>query len=159
MIVHTLATEQFISKPLDEVFHFFNRPENLEAITPKSLSFEILTPKPIQMMTGAVIDYQIRICGKTVRWTSIITDYAPPYKFVDTQIKGPYSFWHHTHTFVEKGNGTLVKDTVRYALGGWVFGKLAHKFFVRKQLEGIFSHRKEVIENIFNEEKTKTEAI
>lgn len=114
MRTHTLFQQQLVRTPIAQVFEFFSRPENLERLTPPDLGFRILTPSPIAMKEGAVIDYTIRIAGLPLRWTTLITLYEPPHRFVDLQLKGPYSYWHHTHTFAETPDGTLLTDDVRY---------------------------------------------
>ena len=141
--------KQYINKPLDIVFEFFSKPENLEMITPKSLSFNILTPTPIKMAKGSLIDYTIHLFGIPIHWRTLISDYEPPFRFVDQQIKGPYTFWHHTHTFQAIGEGVEIIDKVKYSLPlGWL-GTLVHSIWVRKDLEKIFDHRKTVIQNYF----------
>ena len=118
-------------------------------ITPKSLSFNILTPIPIRMEKGSLIDYTIRLFGIPIHWRTLISDYEPPFRFVDQQIKGPYTFWHHTHTFQQVDGGVQIIDKVKYSLPmGWL-GTLAHSIWVRKDLEKIFEHRKTVIQNYF----------
>ena len=144
-----INTKQYINKPLDVVFQFFSKPENLEMITPESLSFNILTPISIRMETGSLIDYTIRLFGIPIHWRTLISDYEPPFRFVDQQIKGPYTFWHHTHTFQSVDGGVEIIDKVKYSLPmGWL-GTLAHSIWVRKDLEKIFKHRKTVIQNYF----------
>ena len=114
-----LETSCFLDYPIDEVFRFFQDAHNLEALTPDFLKFEVLTPKPIEMRTGALIDYRIRLRGIPLRWRTEITDWNPPHSFVDQQLRGPYRQWHHTHEFVEQDGGTLCTDRVRYrVLGG-----------------------------------------
>jgi len=141
--------KQYINKPLDVVFEFFSKPENLEMITPESLSFNILTPTPIKMEKGSLIDYTIRLFGIPIHWRTLISDYEPPFRFVDQQIKGPYTFWHHTHTFQQVDGGVEIIDKVKYSLPmGWL-GTLVHSIWVRKDLEKIFEHRKTVIQNYF----------
>lgn len=149
MNIYTLRHEQEIKRSLREVFRFFENPENLAVLTPRSLNFKILTPSPIIMKAGALIDYTIQVLGVEQRWTTLITSYEPPYRFVDEQIKGPYAFWHHTHTFTETPAGALIKDEVRYAVPfGWA-GKIAQSLFVKKELEKIFRFRAETIETHF----------
>jgi ligand-binding SRPBCC domain-containing protein len=141
--------KQYINKPLDVVFEFFSKPENLEMITPESLSFNILTPTPIKMEKGSLIDYTIRLFGIPIHWRTLISDYEPPFRFVDQQIKGPYTFWHHTHTFQQVDGGVEIIDKVKYSLPmGWL-GTLVHSIWVRKDLEKIFEHRKTVIQDYF----------
>jgi ligand-binding SRPBCC domain-containing protein len=150
MKVHVLQRSQRVPASLDEVFSFFARPENLVEITPPSLGFQILTPSPIAMKDGAVIDYVVRVGGLPLRWRTLITSYEPPHRFVDEQIMGPYSFWHHTHTFISlPDGGTELGDTVRYTLPLGPLGSLAHALVVRRQVADIFVHRQRVISERF----------
>lgn len=147
--LHTIERKQFVPKPLKEVFAFFATPENLARLTPRSLDFQIMTPPPIEMKAGTVFDYQIRLAGLPVRWTTLIDTYDPPHRFVDVQIKGPYSFWHHTHIFREIEGGTEVSDRVVYSMPFGVLGNLINSVWVRKDLDHIFSYRMKVIGDIF----------
>ena len=150
MKLRSLKREQFIDKTLKQVFAFFESPENLAKITPPSLGFKTLTPSPIVMKEGALIDYTVRTLGFTIRWTTLVTCFDPPNKFVDQQLKGPYSFWHHTHTFAEKSGGTVVNDEVIYAMPFGIIGDIIHALFVRRQLRNIFDYRAKVIEQYFS---------
>jgi ligand-binding SRPBCC domain-containing protein len=149
MRTFTLEYETTIDRPLAEVFPFFSRPENLARITPPAMGFDILTPSPIEMKSGAVIDYTVKVLGLRVHWRTLISDYNPPHGFVDQQLKGPYVLWHHTHTFREANGKTIMGDRVVYALPfGWL-GRLVHRLFVRSQLERIFQYRSKVIHRVF----------
>lgn len=140
------STELWLPRPRAEVFHFFADAHNLEAITPPWLRFEILTPKPIEMRPGALIDYRIRVHGIPIRWRTEITEWQPPHRFVDQQIRGPYTLWHHTHSFVERDGGTLCRDEVIYRpRGGWLIDYL----FVRHDVAKIFSYRTEQLKKAF----------
>ena len=147
---HTLDLSQFVPAPLEEVFSFFSRPENLARITPPWLSFRILTPSPISMRSGTEIDYSIRWLGLPVRWRTLIRDYRRPFLFVDGQIRGPYSFWQHTHTFAEAGEGTRMDDLVRYRLPGGIAGDILHGILIRRQLGEIFDYRASVVKELFS---------
>jgi ligand-binding SRPBCC domain-containing protein len=146
---HMLICEQIVPRPVSEVFSFFARPENLELLTPPELGFSLLTPGPVTMQRGALIDYTIRVFGFRTRWRTIITGYEPERKFVDEQLLGPYSFWHHTHTFTEIDGGTLIRDEVRYLLPFGPLGRLVQPVLVRPQLDNIFRYRRGVIDSLF----------
>lgn len=145
-----LYCRQIVRQPLDVVFAFFERPENLERITPPELSFEILTPSPISMERGALIDYRVRLAGIPFRWTTYITRYEPPHTFVDVQLCGPYTFWHHTHRFspIEE-RATLIEDEVLYLLPFGLLGSLFHRLWIKRQLTRIFDYRGTVIGTLF----------
>lgn len=150
-----LEKHQEIARPRSEVFAFFEAPENLEAITPPWLNFRILTPSPIRMQNDAIIEYKIRLRGIPIRWRTRITEYQPPHKFIDTQIRGPYLLWEHTHTFetIQTPDGreaTRIVDRIRYIprdVPSWVplLGGVLHRRLVRPDLERIFQYRKDRI--------------
>ena len=155
MKIYELITKQTINKPIPEVFSFFARPENLAVITPKKLDFRILTPSPINMEKGTVIDYTIKLIFFRVHWRTLITSYDPIHTFTDEQIKGPYLFWHHTHNFKQKDHGVEITDRVRYAIPFGMLGRLVHWLWIRHDLKHIFEYRTSVIENLFSSEKYK----
>ena len=125
---------------------FFGDAGNLELMTPPWLSFKILTPRPIAMRPGTLIDYRIALHGIPMKWRTEITAWNPPFEFVDEQLSGPYRRWHHRHTFVEERGGTRVGDEVTYdVLGGW----LVNKVFVERDVTRIFSYREETLKRLF----------
>ncbi|HMQ78231.1 MAG TPA: SRPBCC family protein [Ignavibacteria bacterium] len=144
-----ISRETSVNKPIDEVFAFFAKAENLNIITPPELKFKITTPLPIDMKKGTLIDYKIKLNGIPFKWKTEITDWSPPYRFVDTQLKGPYRVWIHEHIFGSKGNNTFVKDIVSYLPPGRVLEPVIHKLAVKKKLEHIFDYRMEKIKSIF----------
>ena len=147
--IYELKKQVLIPAPLDEVFSFFSRAENLNLITPPWLYFKILTPSPIDMQKNTAIDYSIKLLGFRMKWKTEITVWRPPFRFTDRQIKGPYRHWDHTHIFEEKQGGTYMEDIVRYAVPGFVLSPLAHFFFVRPRLEKIFSFRERALLEYF----------
>jgi ligand-binding SRPBCC domain-containing protein len=129
-----------------EIFAFFADAGNLQALTPGWLNFSMLTPSSIELRTGAIIDYRLRIHGFPVRWQTEITAWDPPYRFVDEQRKGPYRLWRHEHRFVAEAGGTRVIDDVLYAPpGGWFIDRL----FVRRDIHSIFQYRQQKMLEIF----------
>jgi ligand-binding SRPBCC domain-containing protein len=139
---HTLRREQRLPGTPDEVFPFFSDAGNLEAITPPWLGFSIVTPRPIEMHVGTTIEYRLKLHGLPISWLTQIEDWEPGRRFVDAQLRGPYALWHHTHDFEPAPDGgTIMRDTVRYAIPFGPFGAAAHALFVRRDLERIFDFR------------------
>jgi ligand-binding SRPBCC domain-containing protein len=145
MPVHVLRREQRLPGPPEAVFPFFADARNLEAITPPLLQFRLLTPEPVEMGVGTFLQYALRLRGLPVRWDTLIQAWDPPYRFVDVQVRGPYRLWHHTHELepLDGGTATLMRDTVRYALGFGPFGEIARRAVVERDLEAIFAFRAE----------------
>lgn len=141
-----LQTELWLPHDVEHVFAFFAEAANLEAITPPWLQFRILTPRPIQMSPGTLIDYRLRLHGIPIRWRTEISVWEPPRRFVDRQVRGPYRLWEHTHTFTEVRGGTLVRDDVHYAApGGW----FVEQILVRPDLRRIFEYRSRSLRDRF----------
>jgi ligand-binding SRPBCC domain-containing protein len=149
--VHVLERVQFFPLPPEEVFPFFERPENLESITPSYLNFRILTPSPVPMHEGALIDYRLRLFGIPVRWRTRIASHEPGEGFVDEQVRGPYRRWVHRHRFEASEGGTRVTDRVEYALPFGFLGGVAHALWVRRLLAAIFDHRAAVLAGLLGE--------
>jgi ligand-binding SRPBCC domain-containing protein len=138
--------ELLLTRPRAEVFPFFAEARNLEKITPPWLKFEVLTPDPIEMRPGTLIDYRIHVHGIPIRWRTEIIAWDPPHRFIDVQLTGPYKLWHHTHTFEELGETTLCRDEVRYWPRG---GAIIDRLFVHRDVLTIFQYRTQKLLEIF----------
>jgi len=147
---HLFETEIELDEPREKVFEFFSRAENLDLLTPPWLNFRFITPLPIEMRTGAIIEYKLRLYGVPVRWKTEITRWQPPVLFEDTQVRGPFRLWVHRHAFEEKGGGTLMRDRVEYAAPGWILEPLVQGLFVRRSIERIFEFRRRRLSEIFS---------
>jgi len=143
---HLFRAQTDVPAPIDEVFAFFADATNLARITPSKLAFRVLTPSPIEMRVGTIIDYRLRVRGIPVRWRTRIAAWEPGRRFVDEQLKGPYRRWIHQHSFEAIGGGTRMTDEVRYIVPmGWI----VHAWLVRPDIERIFAYREQVIREHF----------
>jgi hypothetical protein len=142
--------EQWVAKPINEVFSFFSNENNLETLTPSFLQFKVDGKSTANIIQGTEINYSLRIHGIPTKWKSRITIWNPNLEFKDVQIKGPYSKWEHTHLFEELSSGTLLKDKVIYQLPFAAFGGNLAQKFVADDIRKIFDFRKISIEKIFN---------
>lgn len=153
MRTRTYTTQLDLPRPIEDVFTFFADAHNLQEITPPWLDFRVLTPAPIDMRAGALIDYRLKLRGVPIRWRTRIAAWEPPgsratgqARFIDEQLKGPYHLWHHEHTFEEMrdASGRVITrciDIVNYAVPGWVLEPMVHSLFVRRDVERIFEYR------------------
>ena len=149
MHINTLHREQKIPAPLPEVFAFFSVANNLNRITPDWMKFQIVQQTDAEMKTGTLIYYKLVWKGLPMKWTTRIEEWQPPAYFVDVQLRGPYHLWRHKHTFELCDGGTLMRDTVEYALPmGW-WGEIIAGKQVRRDVDRIFDFRAQEISRLF----------
>ncbi len=148
-MIRTLFRQTNIPAPIEEVFAFFSKAENLNLITPPDLQFKIVWPFTPVMYKGLLIDYQIKLQGIPMKWKTEITHWNPPYSFQDTQLKGPYLLWKHLHVFTRNGDSTVMADKVYYRIPGWVLEPIFYKVFIQQKLNRIFDYREKAIQEIF----------
>lgn len=146
MKVHIFQSETWLPLPPEELFPFFADAGNLERITPPWLHFKVLTPTPVSMREGSIIDYKLRVRGLPLRWRTRIKVWEPPHRFVDEQLHGPYRQWIHEHTFEPRNGGTICRDMIRYAVP---MDFPMHRWFVRPDIERIFQFRAHALQSKF----------
>lgn len=142
---HVLTSQQWVPAPREECFAFFSDAANLEALTPPFLRFRILTPLPIEMRAGALIEYRLSLLGVPMPWLTRIEDWRPGEGFTDVQLRGPYARWVHRHSFTPAAWGTWVRDEVEYALPLAPLSGPVHGLFVQPRLREIFAYRRKAI--------------
>tara|TARA_Y100000590_G_scaffold463521_2_gene630491 strand:+ start:10383 stop:10865 length:483 start_codon:yes stop_codon:yes gene_type:complete len=144
---HYLKTSVEVNLNIEKTFNFFSKPSNLNLITPNWLNFNILNTSDVNSFEGAKFYYNLKLHGITIKWNSIISEWNPYKSFRDIQIKGPYSYWNHLHTFTQKKQKTLVEDKIIYSMFG---GSITNNIFVKKDLIKIFTYRLKQLNLIFN---------
>jgi ligand-binding SRPBCC domain-containing protein len=147
-----LHAEQLLPVDIQTAWAFFSSPNNLALITPPEMGFITLTPmaEGQEIYTGMLIDYKVKpLFGIPLNWQTEIRQVQKPHSFSDSQLKGPYRLWEHTHTFTQTDKGVLMKDEVKYQLPFGAIGHLTNSLLVRKKLEALFRYRKAAIERIF----------
>jgi uncharacterized protein (TIGR01777 family) len=144
-----LYAEQWVPRTVKEVFPFFANEMNLEKITPSFLGFRVIDKSTKKVEQGTHIRYSLSLHGVPIHWESKIDEWVENQRFVDFQLKGPYSKWHHLHEFIPMAGGTLLVDRVRYRLPLGIAGALVAGAWVRSDVRKIFAYRRSVIAKEF----------
>ncbi len=150
MKVFQYKTEQFLPIEMDQAWAFFSSPANLAVLTPKEMGFTVLTKLDKDIHNQMIIDYTVKpLLNVPLHWRTQIIDVKEKLEFTDIQLKGPFKLWKHLHQFIQQENGILIKDEVHYVLPFGFIGEIAHSLIVKKRIDGIFSYRKKVLDNLF----------
>ncbi len=124
-----------------EVFRFLTDPENLARLVPASLHLRRLTPGPVTIGGGSVLDYRLRWRGIPIGLRMFVREYDPPVRLLVVQVLGPLARWEHRLIFLEADGGTRVEDRLVYKLPLGPIGRAAQRLFVAPDLERIWQHR------------------
>lgn len=149
--IHEFKVEQHLPISLEKAWEFFSSPTNLSLITPPEMEFKILTKDlKKEIFEGMEIDYRVRpIFRIPMKWKTRLCKIENNYTFTDIQLKGPYSIWEHTHTFVKTEKGVQMTDVIRYKIPLGFLGNWMNSLFVRKKVENIFNFRRQKLEKLF----------
>ncbi|HJY11597.1 MAG TPA: SRPBCC family protein [Flavobacterium sp.] len=147
-----LTFKQKLPIPIRETWDFFSSPMNLAQITPREMSFRVISdPNHLEKMyPGMIITYKISpTAGIVLNWMTEITHIRNEEYFIDEQRFGPYKFWHHQHHFKAIEGGTEMTDILTYGLPMGILGRIANKIFVADKLQQVFNFRKEKVIELF----------
>lgn len=153
MGIHLLRCQQIVPASIDECWAFFSNPRNLAKITPPALDFQIISELPPTIRPGLMIQYRVRpLFGIPMTWLTEITQVEGPRFFIDEQRVGPYTLWHHEHTFRYLGEGrTEITDEIHYVPPFSFLGELVHPFLIAPELARIFAYREKAVRQRFGE--------
>ncbi|WP_348269967.1 SRPBCC family protein [Edaphobacter paludis] len=168
--MHTFHSQQWLPVPTELVFVFFANPANLPRLMPtwqqaRIEEASIVSPPPLLKPSSLNNVFSVLAAGAgtrltlsfrpipfsfiRLRWVAEIDSFLWNHHFSDTQLRGPFAHWHHTHTLTpetrsdESGKpipGTLVQDEVQYRLPLGKLGNLANAL-VARQLHRTFGYR------------------
>lgn len=163
--------EQWVPRPVEEVFGFFADPRNLVSLMPawqcaRIDQISIVPPPPnpdattdaptVAAGTGTQLTLSFRpfpFAFFRVRWVAEICNFAWNNFFCDSQRRGPFESWKHCHHVRAEARegipGTLIVDDVEYSVPFDVLGRLADQWFVRGQVERSFDYRQARLATIF----------
>lgn len=148
-MTYSLHAEQSVAAPIEKVFDFFTDVNTLVRLTPPFVRLRILSAETKIWGRGQRLEYEIRPFALPLRWVSEITEFDPPFRFADEQVKGPYRRWRHVHHFYPLSTGTLIVDDITYEIPFGFLGRIVHRSVIRRQLDAIFAFRRMQVERYF----------
>ncbi len=166
MSSNQIQFEQWVAFPVGKVFLFFANPQNLPRIMPPAtatrlVELRLVSPSgapaggPALAGVGSEIVTSFRVSPYLfvrAEWIAEITEFEWNHHFADEQRRGPFKSFHHCHELTaenrEGTSGTRVRDVISYEVGFGALGRLADKFFVRREMEKTFAYRQQALEEL-----------
>ena len=144
-----MQTRQFVRRsriaaPVERVFHWHELPGAFEKLVPPGEPVHLLAHIG-GIRDGARVELSIGPPLFRLRWVAEHSGYIENRKFIDTQVRGPFARWEHTHIFEANGpDACYLEDRIAYELPlgflvGWLFGGL-----IERKLERLFEYRHQV---------------
>lgn len=146
---HHLHHVQLLPVSIDDAWSFFCSPANLGAITPRYMSFHIVSGADKPMHEGQLITYKLKVRGIVYHWVTEITEVRDREKFVDEQKEGPFAYWRHEHSFKPTAHGVEMTDHLEYSVPFGPIGWLANRIFVGNEVKQVFQYRSQMLRSIF----------
>ena len=150
MKIYTKTSFQKLPITIDQAWNFLSNPQNLAAITPDFMQFEIESGADRAIFPGQIIQYTVRpVLGIKIKWVTEITHVLNKQYFVDEQRYGPYALWHHKHFLKEIPGGVEMEDIIDYKIPMGILGQWMHPWLVKPKLDAIFNYRQHRLEKLF----------
>ena len=143
-------TSVTLCSPLESIFDFFIRPENIQQISPPEMGLNFIDPPDI-LEAGCRLEFKLQGFGQVQHIVHEVSDLECPHGYTETQVQGPLKQWLHEHRFEsDTAEQTIVTDRIEFQLPGGLMGLLLTEARVRESLEDGFYHRHEQLKQIFH---------
>lgn len=100
------------------------------------------------MEKGDSVTWEATHLGVKQQLTAKIIEMDKPHSFTDTMVKGAFHSFVHTHEFIEKGSGTIMRDRFVYRSPLGILGEIADRLFLEKYMTSFIADRSLALKRI-----------
>lgn len=125
--------------PASAAFALHADVRNLPRLMPPGMVRILHAPTPTRQG-----DVQVLAAGPgpfARRWVAHIERFQPPHLIADTQRRGPFRHFRHTHLILPDGEGCLLVDVVDLRFFPGPLGSLLDRILVAPALRAMFAYR------------------
>lgn len=137
----TITHEIYIEAPVDVCFDLARNVDVHTETTGKTKERAIAGVTSGLMEKGDSVTWEATHLGVKQKLTAKIIAMDKPHSFSDTMVKGAFHSFTHTHKFIEKGTGTIMKDQFVYRSPLGILGKLADRLFLESYMNRFIAER------------------
>lgn len=140
MTPQTFIKQTPIAAPAEDVFDWHAREGAIRRLSPPWSPLIILSKTP-GVDTGTQVRLKIKTGPVFSAWDAVHTACEPGRMFRDTQIRGPFASWNHTHRFIPDGDTSILEDHIAFALPAPASWINPINRYVKHDLARIFAYR------------------
>src|SRR5262245_22378979 len=135
-----------ISRPIEDVFAFFDRPSNLKRIFPPSIAVS-LERHPEDLRPGTLFRYRLRRCPLDFEWDVVVSDCRPPLRFTNVKAKGYFPRWAMEHEILAHGGSSELRMCLSYEVPRGLYAAITHSYVIREAMEELVEAQIRAIRN------------
>ena len=126
--------------PAEDLFRWHERSEALDDLLPGGVARVVERSGGIQ--DGGRVVLRLGLGPLSVTWEALHDGYVAGEQFRDTQVRGPFRVWRHTHRVLPAGpERRVLEDRIEFALPGGAVGRTIGVPLVRAMLRRAFAQR------------------
>jgi len=96
---------------------------------------------------GDRVTFHQRQFGVPFSLTAEVTEMGRPRRFADEQVSGVFGSLVHEHTFEQRGDGTVMRDDVRFAMPFGPVGRLGEPV-ARRRLQSLVDYHARALQEL-----------
>ena len=105
---------------------------------------------------GETVTWEANHFGVKQRLSVQVTKFERPHLFGDEMISGAFSTMHHTHRFIQSGQGTLMKDEFHFTAPFGFLGRLAECLFLTSYMRRFLTKRAAELKSMAESEEWRS---
>jgi ligand-binding SRPBCC domain-containing protein len=128
-----------VNAPLTAVLDFHHDTRVLQRLSPPPMLVQWHRVDPLA--NGSLSEFTLWLGPLPMRWTALHSDVGP-HGFTDTQTRGPFKVWRHTHRFeAVNAQTTRVAEHIEYEHDVGLRGLFSRLLFAPPALRLLFWYR------------------
>ena len=137
-----IRTTQIDKVPSNELFAWHIREGAFERLNPPWQQFKVIERNG-NVQSGGTVKIKMKIAGPFhTLWLVKHSDYIEGKQFRDSQVKGLFSSWTHTHLFNSfENSSSILDDHIEYSVPGGTLTERIVSPLINKKLNQMFDYR------------------
>ena len=139
-----------VDVPIESVFKWHERPGALNRMVPPWDPLTVISSDE-SVLPGAQSLLKMKLGPFSYKWLAEHQNYVLNQQFQDQQLKGPLTYWCHTHLFDKVNDSqSRLTDKIEYRLPGFGIGDFIMGNNVQDKLQRIFRYRHRILNRDLN---------